>query len=122
MADTAVFSRTAPRDSDISEEYGISDFYLCPSSSEGFGLPILEAERCGVPVFVRKAAKISNEIKECTVQCKSKSEMAEKIYALLTDESLYREISKRAHEYSKKFTWEECAKKTIEVYEKVARK
>jgi glycosyltransferase involved in cell wall biosynthesis len=35
---------------ELREFYGISDLYLTATLGEGFGLPILEAQACGVPV------------------------------------------------------------------------
>ena len=64
-------------------------------------------------------AKIPYEIKKCTIQCKNMTDMAEKIFALLSDESLYHKISENGLNCSKQFTWDECAKKTIEVYNKI---
>ena len=106
----------------IVEIYNTFDVFVFPSQHEGFGLPILEAQRCGVPVFVRKTAKIPDEIKKYAVQCKTMTDMAKDIFTLLSDESSYKKVSKEGFDYSKQFTWDECAKKTIEVYEKVVKK
>ena len=43
--------------------------------------------------------------------------MADKMSALLTDADLRSEIAERGLEYSRHFTWERAARKTIEVYE-----
>src|SRR3990167_2078922 len=32
--------------------YNTFDCLLCPSTNEGFGLPIIEAQACGIPVIV----------------------------------------------------------------------
>jgi len=37
---------------DMSHIYSAFDCLLCPSTGEGFGVPIIEAQACGVPVIV----------------------------------------------------------------------
>ncbi|MBU2654405.1 glycosyltransferase family 4 protein [Acidomonas methanolica] len=39
-------------DSELEELYRISDVFLCLSEHEGFGLPVFEAMRCGLPTIV----------------------------------------------------------------------
>lgn len=39
-------------DSDLNIEYGCSDAFVMSSVAEGFGLPILEAQSCGLPAIV----------------------------------------------------------------------
>lgn len=36
---------------DMSDLYGIFDAYLSPSLNEGFGVPIIEAQACGIPAI-----------------------------------------------------------------------
>jgi glycosyltransferase involved in cell wall biosynthesis len=38
-------------DAELAYLYGRMDALLCPSFAEGFGLPVIEAARCGKPVF-----------------------------------------------------------------------
>ena len=103
----------------IVEIYNSFDVFVFPSQHEGFGLPILEAQRCGIPVLVDGKSKIPYEIKKKTVQCLDKEDMANKIYLILKDKKFRQKISKQGLEYSKKFTWEKCAQQTIEVYNNV---
>lgn len=39
-------------DSELAEIYNLFDIFVLPTMAEGFGLPILEAQACGVPVLV----------------------------------------------------------------------
>ena len=113
-----VFKGVIP-DEEIVETYNNFDLFAFPSSYEGFGNIILEAQKCGLPVLTTEDGKIPEETKRFTVQCSSEGDMAEKIYALLTNQSLYQEVSQKGQDYSKQFTWDRCVEKTIEVYEKV---
>ncbi len=43
---------------DMARLYSSFDCLLCPSSREGFGLPIIEAQACGVPVIVNNTTSM----------------------------------------------------------------
>lgn len=104
----------------IVETYNSFDLFAFPSKYEGFGLPILEAQRCGIPVLIRKDGKIPNEVKRFALECSSEQDMADKIYSLLTDHNLYLEISEKGMNYAKQFTRDKSIEEILRVYEKVA--
>jgi len=103
----------------IVEAYNSFDVFVFPSKYEGFGMPIMEAQRCGVPVITMEDAKIPDEVSLKTIKCKDKDEVADKIFELLTNENYKKKVVKDALKYSQKFTWERCAKETIKVYEEL---
>jgi glycosyltransferase involved in cell wall biosynthesis len=102
----------------IVKAYNTFDVFVFPSKHEGFGLPILEAQSCGVPVIVRKEARIPTEVKRCTIQCNDKVDLANKIFNLLTNDDLYQKISQKGLVYARQFSLEKFIEKTMEVYEK----
>lgn len=101
------------------EVYNSFDVFVMASEWEGFGLPILEAQRCGVPVVIREDALIPSEVSKCCVKAKSEKDTAEKIYALLTNSALKENIVKKGLGYSKQFTWERTLSETLQVYKEV---
>ena len=101
------------------EVYNSFDVFVLPSDWEGFGIPILEAQRCGIPVIVREDAHIPPEVTRCCVKTKSEGDMADKIYEILTNSSLRDDIIKKGLEYSRQFTWEKTVSETIKVYEEI---
>jgi len=96
--------------------YNSFDVMLFPSSYEGFGLPILEAQKCGVPVIILSDAKIPQEVTKKCVVCRDTNDMAAKTLALLEDPRSRRRISQAGIEYASQFTWENTVKQTLEVY------
>jgi glycosyltransferase involved in cell wall biosynthesis len=104
-------------DEQLVAAYNSFDVFLLPSEWEGFGLPILEAQRCGVPVVVREDAHIPPEVSKHCMKAASEEDMAEKAYGLLTDTKLRESIIGRGLEYSQHFTWERAVQQTIQVYE-----
>jgi glycosyltransferase involved in cell wall biosynthesis len=107
-------------DEELVGAYNSFDILVHPSEWEGFGLPILEAQRCGVPVIIREDAHIPQEVSQCCLKATSEQDMADKMHELLTDERLREEITERGLEYSQQFTWERTVQQTVEVYEEAA--
>jgi glycosyltransferase involved in cell wall biosynthesis len=110
---------------DYIPEIGIVDLYqsfdilLYPSENEGFGLHILEAQRCGVPVLIMKNAYIPAEVKEAAVKCDSVDDMVNQVNDLVTKQEYYHLISNSGIEYSKSFTWENTVQQTLAAYAKI---
>ncbi len=99
--------------------YNSFDVFVLPSEWEGFGLPVLEAQRCGVPVVVYKDAYIPSEVSKACLKAKYEEDMADQIYRLLTDSSHRSSVVQEGIEYSKKFTWEKTVRDTLDVYEQL---
>jgi glycosyltransferase involved in cell wall biosynthesis len=104
-------------DQELVEAYNSFDVFVLPSEWEGFGLPILEAQRCGVPVVIREDAHIPREVQECCLKAASEQDMASKIYELLTNSNLRQPTIEQGLEHSRRFTWENTIRKTLQVYE-----
>lgn len=102
---------------DMPKLYNSADVYLHTSEYEGFGLPILEAMACGVPVVASKKASIPEVVGNAGVLIDLDDnciqEFAENILKIL-DKKM--RIDKRALERSMIFSWEETAKETLEEY------
>ncbi len=101
--------------------YDSFDAFIFPSLFEGFGLPIIEAQARGLPVIIYKNGQISKEVRKYCFEAESPEHMAQLIENF--KENGYNEkLKKKATEYARSFTWERCAKETLEVYKKVLKK
>ena len=103
----------------IVETYNRFDVFVFGTHYEGFGLMILEAQRCGIPVIVRDSAKIPKEVSEYCLKAISPQDMATKIHNLVANKNLRKKLVKEGIKYSSKFTWERTAKETLKVYEEL---
>lgn len=72
----------------------LADAYLCMSEHEGFGVPLLEAMRFGVPVFAYAAAAVPETLRGAGVLFSEKSwaVVAEAIGLLLADPDLRAQV------------------------------
>lgn len=102
--------------------YAHAEAFVFPSLYEGFGIPVLEAFMYGAPVACSKAAALPEIAGDaaCYFNPKNVEEMANVISQILCSGKLRKSLVDRGKEQVAKFTWEETARKTINVYKKVA--
>lgn len=99
--------------------YNSLDVLIYPSKQEGFGLPILEAQKCGTPVVTLKEATIPEEVVRESIRCKGIEEMASVISKLLKDSQTWNVVSQASRWHADTFTWDRMISETISVYEKI---
>jgi glycosyltransferase involved in cell wall biosynthesis len=97
--------------------YNSMKVLVMPSEYEGFGFPILEAQRCGTPVIVRNGARISEEISRFAAHVDSTEDLADEISLFLSSPRHFADFSEAGLLYSRTFTWENCVSSTVSVYQ-----
>ncbi|MEK7627128.1 MAG: glycosyltransferase family 1 protein [Patescibacteria group bacterium] len=97
--------------------YNNASLFLFPSFYEGFGMPILEAQARGVPVISSNISSMPEVGGRGAlyVDPNGYNDIADKMYALLTDENLRNDMINKGYENIKKFSWEKCARETLNV-------
>lgn len=53
-SDVSIFK--SPSDATLRDEYNASDFFVLPSTCEGYGLPLVEAMACGLPAIANSTS------------------------------------------------------------------
>ena len=88
-----------------------------PSAYEGFGLPVLEAQRAGCPVIACNTSSIPEIIGDTPLLMDSPSAEAilEKI-KLLQDNALRTEVIRRGLENARRFSWEKMYQEVLDLY------
>ena len=104
--------RFAPIREDVLSYYAMADAYVGPSLEDAFGLPILEAMACGMPVIASRNAGASQAIRSgvnglVLQDPQDPDELAAKIGLLAGDESLRHRLGEAAAETAKEYGWEQ---------------
>lgn len=102
--------------------YAHARFLAFPSLIEGFGLPVIEAMACGCPVLTSDVPPISRTAggAALTVAPTEVEAIARGIDELLADAGLRRRLAAAGLERSRRFRWEDAARRTLDVYRRVA--
>jgi glycosyltransferase involved in cell wall biosynthesis len=105
---------------DLEGLYGAATCFVFPSLREGFGLPVLEAMRRGVPVATARASSLP-EVGGDAVRYfdpYDESEIAGALIELIEDDALAERLSALGRERAATFTWEETARATLSSYDR----
>lgn len=92
--------------------------FLLPSFWEGFGLDILSAMACGVPVVASNVGSLPEVMGDAGIMVDPKdiNSMASGIKEVLSaDKSKYNSLVEKGFKQVSKFSWEETARETLKV-------
>jgi len=119
--DRVVFTGCLP-DEDLLRFYHAAECLVYPSFYEGFGLPVLEAMACGCPVITSNVSSLPEVAGEAALLIDPHriETIAAAMDSLLTNPILSQTLIQKGREQARKFTWEDTARKTLEVFAKVA--
>jgi glycosyltransferase involved in cell wall biosynthesis len=102
--------------------YQAAKLYVFPSLYEGFGLPPLEAMRCGTAVVASKSScipEICGEDNALYFDPYDSADIATTIRRVWIDDELRAGLRSRGLKHSRKFLWEKMAEETLAVYKDV---
>jgi glycosyltransferase involved in cell wall biosynthesis len=98
-------------DSDLAALYSAAAVYVMPSLYEGFGLTLLEAMACGVPVVAANAGALPEVVEEAGILIDpfQVEEIAGAILKVVEDSALRAALVQRGFERARGYTWERTA-------------
>jgi glycosyltransferase involved in cell wall biosynthesis len=108
----------APADEQLAKLYRGALFVAVPSLDEGFGLPLLEALACGVPVVASHVAALPEVGGNATAWIENPDNVDEWAFTfrrLTRQPELLAALAERGPAQAAAFTWERCARLTLEV-------
>lgn len=109
-------------DEDLPALYNLATFLVFPSLYEGFGIPIIEAMRCGCPVLTSNRGAPAEVASDAALLVDPTDiySIANGIYELIVNKELRETLIKKGFVRSKEFTWDSCARKTIALFESLS--
>lgn len=113
------FEVLSPNDEDLVGLYNCGDIFLSPSLKEGFGLHVLEAMACGLPLVISKGTSLEEITGEYGIR-------VDPLDAGQIAEATLKAINKTGVpsqegmvDRARSFSWQETARKTLAVYQKL---
>ncbi|MBO7516849.1 MAG: glycosyltransferase family 4 protein [Spirochaetia bacterium] len=109
------------KDDDAYTLYSNALAYCLPSLYEGFGLPILEAMKCGCPVITSDFSSTAEVAGDAGVLVDplSVDAIAGAMTKVYTDEAFRKELIEKGYAREKEFSWAEAAEQTLAIYREV---
>ncbi|MBO7048569.1 MAG: glycosyltransferase family 4 protein [Spirochaetia bacterium] len=109
------------KDDDAYTLYSNALAYCLPSLYEGFGLPILEAMKCGCPVITSDFSSTAEVAGDAGVLVDplSVDAIADAMTKVYTDEAFRKELIEKGYAREKEFSWAEAAEQTLAIYREV---
>lgn len=104
---------------DLVNLYNAAGLFVFPSRYEGFGLPILEAMACGVPVVAANNSSIPEVAGDAAllIDAESPSSITQAMERVLNDAALRDALMARGLQRAASFSWQRCARETVAVYQ-----
>lgn len=101
--------------------YQAASLFVCPSLYESFSLSAAQALTCGTPVAASDTSAFPEIVGDAgfLFDPYDDNAMAAALYAGLTNSEKRTELRKNAPEYARRFSWDQTARKILDVYRQV---
>ncbi len=101
--------------------YSGAEVFVFPSIYEGFGLPVLEAMSCGVPVVTSQVSSLPEIVGKAglLIDPHQPETIASGILNVLSDRQLQEQMRDNGYRQAQKFSWERTAQETYQVYREI---
>jgi len=108
-------------DAELQTLFNIADAFVFPSLIEGFGLPPLEAMACGCPVIASDRTSIPEVVGDAGILLDPEDPEAWRnaMFRVLDEPATRETMKQKSLRQAAMFSWENCAKKTHELYRAV---
>ena len=109
---------------DLPYIFARAEAFVFPSNYEGFGIPLLQAMATGTPIAASNIASIPEIVQEAAIlfDPKDSQDIAEALARVLFDETLRKNLIERGNQRVKQFSWQNTARETLEIFNKLKTK
>lgn len=98
--------------------------FMNPSPKEGWGLTVIEANACGLPVVASDRPGLRDSVLHgetgLLVPYGDPAAMAAAVDRLLTDHAMWQTTSDAARDWARTFSWERCGRESLEIFQTAA--
>jgi glycosyltransferase involved in cell wall biosynthesis len=117
LGELACFAGFVP-DAELPLWYNAAAVFVYPSLYEGFGMPLLEAMACGIPVIASDASCLPEVVGDAGLLAAADDAraFAHQLDRLLTEPDLRLELGQRGQRRAAAYTWEATATATLACY------
>lgn len=108
-------------DADLGSLYRNAQIFLLVSKIEGFGLPILEAMACGVPIIASGNTALPEVCGDAAlyIDPSDVNSIKNAMMLLVNNEKKRKDLISAGYERLKIFSWTETARRVLNVYERI---
>ena len=118
--DLVTFLGSKDQDS-LPNYYAAAEMVVMPSHYESFGLVALEAMAMGTPVIASEVGGLAFVVRDGEtgfhVPSRDPEALAEKIYALLSDQDCWLRLGHQAYYHARQYTWPIIVQRIVRMYE-----
>ena len=104
-------------DDDMPALYSMADLFMFPTLYEGFGIPVIEAQRCGVPVLTSNVSALPEVagggaayVDPCDAEM-----ICRKMEEVLTDTELAKQLTECGYRNAERFSWDSSVQRLVKI-------
>ncbi len=97
--------------------YNLASVFVYPTLYEGFGIPPLEAMKCGCPVVTSNISSLPEVVEDAALKIdpNDPKALADAMLSVLRNHELRKELIKKGFKQSKKYSWKLSARKFLDI-------
>lgn len=117
LEEAVFFPGYIPND-ELPDWYRAADAFVYPSLFEGFGLPVLEAMACGVPVICSDTGSLVEVAGDHALIFPAHNEAAlvDRFHQMVNDHTLRQDLTRASLARAQQFSWQQTASATLALY------
>jgi glycosyltransferase involved in cell wall biosynthesis len=121
LTDDVILTGYVP-EKDLPALYSGALCFVYPSYFEGFGLPPIEAMKCGAPVIVGNQTSLPEVVGDAAVLVDpfSIDSIALAMGRVIDDSDFRKKLRVKGLDRARRFSWQQTAQRTLDVYRKAA--
>lgn len=104
-------------DSKVADLMRNASIFAFPSNFEGFGMPLVEAMACGIPIVASNTSSIPEIVEDAAILCNPRDykKIAISFEKIILDKSLADSLTQKGLKRAARFNWKDAARQTLDV-------